>query len=117
MPNKPSGFRLYLQVRIGKALRTDEAFLTTYLDGREVRIRASLGPSISKAEWLVFEARGFPTESEAHTFGERLRANGGACGALCQPWRRYGTGRGLRLGPRRIRAARGQSETPPAARP
>jgi hypothetical protein len=75
MPNKTSGFRLYLQVRIGKALRTDEAFLTTYLEGREVRIRASLGPSISKAEWLVFEARGFPTESEAHTFGERLRAN------------------------------------------
>ena len=75
MTNKTSGFRLYLQVRIGKALRTDEAFLTTYLDGREVRIRASLGPSISKAEWLVFEARGFPTESEAHTFGERLRAN------------------------------------------
>ena len=66
MTNKTSGFRLYLQVRIGKALRTDEAFLTTYLDGREVRIRASLGPSISKAEWLVFEARGFPTESEAH---------------------------------------------------
>ena len=75
MTNKPSGFRLYLQVRIGKALRTDEAFLTTALEGREVRIRASLGPSISKAEWLVFEARGFPTESEAHTFGERLRAN------------------------------------------
>ena len=75
MPNKTSGFRLYLQVRIGKALRTDEAFLTTDLEGREVRIRASLGPSISKAEWLVFEARGFPTESEAHTFGERLRAN------------------------------------------
>ena len=75
MTNETSGFRLYLQVRIGKALRTDEAFLITYLEGREVRIRASLGPSISKAEWLVFEARGFPTESEAHTFGERLRAN------------------------------------------
>ena len=43
MTNKTSGFRLYLQVRIGKALRTDEAFLTTHLDGREVRISASLG--------------------------------------------------------------------------
>ena len=75
MTNETSGFRLYLQVRIGKALNTDEAFLTTCLDGREVTISASLGPSISEAEWLVFEARGFPTESEAHTFGERLRAN------------------------------------------
>ena len=75
MTNETSGFRLYLQVRIGNALNTDEAFLTTCLDGREVTISASLGPSISKAEWLVFEARGFPTESEAHTFGERLRAN------------------------------------------
>ena len=68
MTNKTSGFRLYLQVRIGKALRTDEAFLTTDLEGREVRISASWGPSISKAEWLVFEARGFPTESEAAYF-------------------------------------------------
>ena len=33
MTNETSGFRLYLQVRIGKALTTDEAFLTTYLDG------------------------------------------------------------------------------------
>ena len=75
MTNETSGFRLYLQVRIGKALTTDEAFLTTYLDGREVTIRASLGPSLSKAEWIVFEARGFPTESKARAFGERLRAN------------------------------------------
>ena len=76
MTNETSGFRLYLQVRIGNNLNTDEELLTTYLDGREVTIRPSYGPpSISKAEWLVFEARGFPTEPEARTFGERLRAN------------------------------------------
>ena len=76
MTDETSGFRLYLQVRIGKALHTDEVSLTTHLDGREVTVRPSLGsPLISKAEWLVFEARGFPTESEARTFGERLRAN------------------------------------------
>ena len=76
MTNQTKGFRLYLQVRIGNGLHTDEECLTTYLDGREVTIRPSYGPpSISKAEWLVFEARGFPTEPEARTFGERLRAN------------------------------------------
>ena len=75
MTNETSGFRLYLQVRIGKALLTDKKFLTTCLDGREVKISATWGPSISEAEWLVFEARGFPTESEARAFGERLRAN------------------------------------------
>ena len=76
MTNATSGFRLYLQVRIGKALHTDEVSLTTCLDGREVTIRARDGAqSISKAEWLVFEARGFTTESEARAFSERLRAN------------------------------------------
>ena len=76
MTNKTQGFRIYLQVRIGNPLHTDEVSLTTCLDGREVMIGASVGdPSISKAEWLVFEARGFPTEPEACAFGERLRAN------------------------------------------
>ena len=75
MTNETSGFRLYLQVRIGKALNTDEAFLTTCLDGREVTIRASLSQPLSEAEWLIFGARGFPTESKARAFGERLRAN------------------------------------------
>ena len=75
MTNQTKGFRLYLQVRIG-ALYGDDVHLTTRLDRREVTIRASDGAqSISKAEWLVFEARGFPTESEARTFAERLRAN------------------------------------------
>ena len=74
MTNETSGFRLYLQVRIGTPLLTDEEFLTTHLDGREVTI-STWGPSISEAEWLVFGARGFPTELEARDFGERLRAN------------------------------------------
>ena len=75
MTNQTKGFHLYLQVRIG-ALFGDDVRLTTCLDGREVTIRASDGAQpISKAEWLIFEACGFPTEQEARAFGERLRAN------------------------------------------
>ena len=75
MTNQTKGFHLYLQVRIGP-LFGDDVRLTTCLDGREVTIRASDGAQpISKAEWLVFEACGFPTEREARAFGERLRAN------------------------------------------
>ena len=75
MTNQTKGFHLDLQVRIG-ALFGDDVRLTTCLDGREVTIRASDGAQpISKAEWLVFEACGFPTEPEAHAFGKRLRAN------------------------------------------
>ena len=76
MTNETSGFRLYLQVRIGTVLATDDVCLTTCLAGREVTIRVrNRTPSISGAKWLVFEACGFPTEPEARAFGERLRAN------------------------------------------
>ena len=69
------GFRLRLQVQLGK-LSTDEVCLTTYLAGREVTIRSRKDSQpISKAKWIVLEARGFATELEARTFGERLRAN------------------------------------------
>ena len=75
MTNQTKEFNLYLQVRIG-ALFGDDVRLTTCLDGREVTIRASDGAQpMSEAEWLVFEARRFPTEPEARTFGERLGAN------------------------------------------
>ena len=69
------GFRLRLQIRL-ETLGTDEVCLTTRLDGREVRIKSREdGQPISKAKWIVLEARGFATESEARAFGERLRAN------------------------------------------
>lgn len=69
------GFRLRLQVRLG-TLSTDEVCLTTHLDGREVTIKSREdGQPISKAKWIVLEARGFATESEARVFGEQLRAN------------------------------------------
>ena len=70
------GFRLLLQVRIGRVLGTDELCLTTCLAGREVTIRSREdGQPISKAKWIILEARGFATELEASDFGERLRAN------------------------------------------
>ncbi len=69
------GFRLRLQVRLG-TLGTDEVYLTTHLDGREVTIKSREdGQPISKAKWIILEARGFATESEARVFGEQLRAN------------------------------------------
>ncbi len=60
------GFRLRLQVRLG-TLGTDEVCLTTHLDGREVTIKSREdGQPISKAKWIILEAR---------VFGEQLRAN------------------------------------------
>ena len=69
------GFRLRLQIRLGK-LGTDEVCLTSHLDGREVTIRSRKdGQPISKAKWIVLEARGFATKTEARDFGKRLQAN------------------------------------------
>ena len=69
------GFRLRLQVRLG-TLGTDEVCLTTRLAGREVTLKSREdGQPISKAKWIILEARGFATEPEARGFGERLRAN------------------------------------------
>ena len=74
MTNQTKGFCLYLPVRIG-ALFGDDVRLTTCLNGREVTITSDGAQPISKAEWLIFEACGFPTKQEARAFGERLRAN------------------------------------------
>ena len=75
MTNETSGFRLRLQAQIGRTLTTDQTVLTTSLAGKEVTIRSRDGKPLSGTEWIVLEARGFPTEPEARVFGERLRAN------------------------------------------
>ena len=61
-----------LQVRIGKRLSTDEQRLVVTVGGREVSIQSREGP-LSEADWLVLQARGFPSEESARSFGEELR--------------------------------------------
>ena len=67
-------YRLWLKLRVGKALATEEVALTASLAGREVTIKSErqLQP-LSEASWLLVESRGFETEDDARTFGEELR--------------------------------------------
>ena len=72
--NETVGFLLRLQVKIGRTLRTDQACLSTLLAGREIKIKSSNDQPLSKTKWIVLEARGFATETEARDFGEQLRS-------------------------------------------
>ena len=72
--NETVGFLLRLQVKIGKALTTDQACLSTLLAGREIKIKSSNDQPLSKTKWIVLESRGFATETEARDFGEQLRS-------------------------------------------
>ena len=61
-----------VQVKVGKRLNADASCLTARTLGRPISIKSRSGP-ISKTDWLVLEACGFSSESEARHFGERLR--------------------------------------------
>ena len=69
---KAHTYLVRLQVRTGKPLDTDAERLTATVWDREVSIISRTGP-LSKADWLVMQARGFPSEADASEFGERLR--------------------------------------------
>ena len=71
-PQEPGTYLVRLQVRTGKPLDTDAERLTATVWDREVSIISRTGP-LSKADWLVMQARGFPSEADASVFGERLR--------------------------------------------
>ena len=67
-------YLMRLQVRLGKRLNTDDNSLSAIVDGHEVSITSrNSDESISKAQWIVFEARGFPSEHKARAFGEMLQ--------------------------------------------
>ena len=67
---------MLLQVKIGKTLRTDQVSITTRLAGREVKIRSSKQDQpISETQWIILEARGFATQTEAREFGKQLQTN------------------------------------------
>ena len=67
-------FRLKLKVRVGKTFKTDASILNASFEGMKITIRTDKqGVSFTESDWLVFEARGFATESKAEEFGKRLR--------------------------------------------
>ena len=67
-------YRLWLKLRIGKSLDTEDDALTVSIAGRTVTIESEKrGESLSKTSWLVMSCRGFETEAKARKFGEELR--------------------------------------------
>lgn len=69
-----NSFRLWLKLRVGKALATEEASLSVTLAGHEVTISSERqSQPLSEASWLVFDCHGFATEEDARDYGEELR--------------------------------------------
>ena len=67
-------YRLWLKLRVGKALATEKTTLTASVAGREVVIESE-GKSqpLSEVSWLLIGCRGFEAEDDARDFGEKLR--------------------------------------------
>ena len=75
--------RLWLKLRVGKPLATEESVLTASVAGRKVTIESdSQSVPLSEASWLVMGCRGFDTENDAREFGEKLR-RAAHMGGLC----------------------------------
>ena len=67
-------YRLWLKLRVGKPLATEESALTVSVASRTVTIESDRqAEPLSKASWLVMGCRGFETEGHAREFGEKLR--------------------------------------------
>ncbi|MYD16560.1 MAG: hypothetical protein F4W99_05385, partial [Chloroflexi bacterium] len=67
-------YRLWLKVRIGKSLATDEHALRVFLAGREVIMTSDNDSQpLSAAQWLLIQSHGFESDVEARDFGEELR--------------------------------------------
>lgn len=67
-------YRLWLKLRVGKALGTEKTTLTASVAGREVVIESEReSQPLSEASWLLIGCRGFETEDDARGFGEKLR--------------------------------------------
>ena len=67
-------YRLWLKLRVGKALATEETVLTVSVAGREVTIESERqSQPLSEASWLLIGCRGFEAEDDAGGFGEKLR--------------------------------------------
>ena len=67
-------YRLWLKLRVGKALATKKTTLTASVAGREVVIESeSESQPLKEASWLLIGCRGFEAEDDARNFGEKLR--------------------------------------------
>ena len=72
--DKKTGYRLWLKLRVGKALATEETALTASIAGREVTIASEKqSQPLSEASWLLIGCRAFQAEHDARDFGEKLR--------------------------------------------
>ena len=79
------GFFLTLEARTGRAFNREETRLAASFAGREVTVRSYMDEPLRETNRVVFEARGFATESEAREYGEKLRATvqvAGLCARL-----------------------------------
>jgi hypothetical protein len=71
---EPSTFRVRFRFRLQKKLNINETEYRFSVDRREVVISPPLRDTpISQSEWLVMNARGFNSESEAREFGRKLK--------------------------------------------
>ena len=69
-----TGYRLWLKLRVGKTLGTEEAALTASVAGREVVIESDReSQPLKDASWLLIGCRGFEAKDGARDFGEKLR--------------------------------------------
>lgn len=67
-------YRLWLKLRMGKPLATEETALTALMAGRKVVIESEVeSQPLSEASWLLIGCRGFEAEDDARDFGEKLR--------------------------------------------
>lgn len=74
MPENKVRYLLRLKFRVGTKLATKETVLTASLAGRQVTIRSERQSQLlSKASWLLIGCRGFESEDDAKSFGEKLR--------------------------------------------
>jgi hypothetical protein len=70
-----SGFRIRLRVRVAKGLTTEATSLHFMLANKDVTISSQTKEEpLSKAKWIVLNARGFSTDEAARQFGTRLRS-------------------------------------------
>jgi hypothetical protein len=70
-----SGVRIRLRVRVAKGLTTEAASLQFVMANKDVTITSqNKEEPLSKAKWIVLNARGFSTEEMARHFGTTLRS-------------------------------------------
>ena len=67
-------YRLWLKLRVHKALARKEVALTASVAGRELTIESEgRSQPLSEASWLSIGCRGFEAEDDARDFGEKLQ--------------------------------------------